>query len=96
MTLSLSESHKDFIKATFRLAGYTSQIRIFGSYAKGVATSRSDIDISYDSPITDEQRVKIWSRLRYDAPFLMRCDIVSYTEAPPALRDHIDRVGVVL
>ena len=63
-------------------------MRLFGSYAKGTATTRSDIDIAYDSELLSQEFAQVWSRLRYDAPFLMRCDIVAYDYAPRTARAY--------
>jgi predicted nucleotidyltransferase len=70
--------------------------RIFGSRAKGVYRSNSDIDIAVDGNVTPLEASIIKGDLEeLSCPVFF--DVVSYQSISNAdLREHIDRVGVVM
>lgn len=70
---------------------------LFGSRAKGNFREGSDIDIAIKSEgFTVEDRSKLL--LQYDDLYLpWKLDIVVYSDiSEPALKEHIDRVGLEL
>jgi type I restriction enzyme S subunit len=81
------------------LATYTqmSEIRVFGSRATGRAKPHSDLDLAWmgDAPPPGPLRAQILEDFdESDLPF--RVDLLVYREAPPALRQTIDRESLVI
>lgn len=75
----------------------STEIILFGSRAKGTHREGSDIDLAVRAPsLTIEQRNR--TLLAYDALELpWKLDLVVYDLIhEPALREHIDRVGIPL
>lgn len=72
-------------------------IILFGSRAKGIAREGSDIDLALKGDHLD-QRALAQIDADYDALKLpWKLDLIAYdTISNVALREHIDRVGVVL
>jgi len=69
---------------------------VFGSCAKGNYTERSDVDIALHGDLGFLDVEKISCELE-DLPFIQKFDVVSYDLVNnAALRDHIDRVGIVI
>jgi len=72
------------------------QVTLFGSRAKGNFQSGSDIDLTIkNSDISHTDMLNIQIALD-DLDLLYKIDLLNYnTIKEPALKDHIDRVGVV-
>ena len=69
---------------------------VFGSRAKGNHTERSDVDIALHGGVGFWDVEKIACELD-DLPFIQKFDVVAYDLVNnAALREHIDRVGVVI
>ena len=75
----------------------TSKIALFGSRAKGSFSPGSDIDIAWFGEEIDLDDIR-HAGLEYDKLFLpYKLDLIVYDHiSEPALREHIDRVGVIL
>ena len=87
------------------IAGMIEQIRrvpsverilLFGSRARGDHHERSDIDLAVACPAADDADwAKIWL-IADDAPTLLAVDLVRLEHAGDALRQEIEREGLVL
>lgn len=71
-------------------------VRLYGSYATGRATPRSDIDLA-TLGITDRRRVGRLALDLEDLPIPQKCDVQAYEsiEYEP-LRRHIEEHGVTI
>jgi len=93
MKFGLSDEHLELICATLTHAGVT-KAKLFGSRAKGNWRNNSDIDLAaWGNDVN-------WGKLSDDLeelPMPYQFDVLDYTRiANAALREHIDRVGVVI
>lgn len=70
-------------------------VYLFGSWARGEATSVSDIDIALDSeaPIPPGMLARLRERLE-DSHVPYRVDVVDLTRADPAFRQRVRDEGV--
>ncbi len=67
---------------------------LFGSWAKGCNTSRSDIDIAVYGDVGILETEEIAYRLD-ELPFIHKFDVVAFDSVNNVeLREHIERVGV--
>ena len=67
---------------------------IFGSRAKGTQTDRSDVDLSLLGPVTPLQAEALAAELD-ELPLPLLFDVNSFEHIGlPALREHIQRVGI--
>lgn len=75
----------------------TTRIILFGSRAKGNYDPGSDIDIAWFGEGLDLDDIRKAS-LEYDKLYLpYKLDLVVYEHiTEPALKEHIDRVGIIL
>lgn len=72
------------------------RVLLFGSRARGDHGRRSDIDLAVDAPgatLADRARM---AELVEDAPALVGIDLVRLDQAGGALRQEIEREGIVL
>lgn len=79
-------------------AGYPdlAEVRLFGSYATGRATPRSDIDLATVG-IADRRRVGRLALDLEDLPIPQKCDVQAYERISYApLKRHIDERGVTI
>lgn len=74
------------------------QLVLFGSRAKGTHKIGSDVDLAVKGEaVTYETAVRLAVLLNEERPLPYFFDVVNYnTINEPALKDHIDRVGVVV
>lgn len=71
--------------------------KLFGSRAKGTHRHGSDIDLALLGPVEREQLLEISEELNERTLLPYRFDVVAYdTLDSPALRAHIDRVGILI
>ena len=71
-------------------------VRLFGSYATGRATHRSDIDLATVG-ITDRLRAGRLALDLEDLPIIQKCDVQAYESIDYApLKRHIDERGVTI
>lgn len=74
------------------------QLVLFGSRAKGNYRKGSDVDLAVmGSKVTYETITQLADRLNEELPLPWFFDVLDYhTLTEPALKEHIDRVGLVL
>ena len=71
-------------------------VRLFGSYATGHATPRSDIDLATVG-LTDRRLVGRLSLDLEDLPIPQKCDLQAYESIEyESLRRHIDERGITI
>ena len=71
-------------------------VKLFGSYATGRATSRSDIDLA-TLGIGDRRQVAQLALDLEDLPIPQKCDVQAYESISyEPLKRHIDEWGVVI
>jgi len=75
----------------------TRKITLFGSRAKGNFEPGSDIDIAWFGEELDLDDIRN-AGLKYDELFLpYKLDLLVYDHIEePALREHVDRIGIIL
>lgn len=72
------------------------KIILFGSRARSDHDERSDIDLGIDCPdASTEEWAEIWNIVD-EAPTLLNVDLVRLDEVDDALREAIEREGVLL
>lgn len=79
-------------------AGYPdlAEVKLFGSYATGRATPRSDIDLATVG-LSDRHRVGRLSLDLEDLPIPQKCDVLAYEKiSHEPLKRHIDTWGVTI
>lgn len=71
---------------------------VFGSRAKGTQKNGSDIDLAiFGEQITFDTVSTLHALLEEEGPMPYLIDVIDYTHLKhQALKDHIDRVGVVI
>jgi predicted nucleotidyltransferase len=95
--LGLTASQKCLLIALFHQYPAIEQVKVYGSRAKGCHHSRSDVDLvvyghSLDRFVIAKLLLDIQSS---DLPYMV--DLQNYHDIKnQALRNHIDRLGVVL
>ncbi|MCL1800588.1 MAG: nucleotidyltransferase domain-containing protein [Promicromonosporaceae bacterium] len=93
MMFGLSDQQVDSYIATLKNHGVTRAV-VFGSRAKGNFRPNSDVDIAV---FDDVGKVTKLRDALDELPYPHKVDVVAYHKIEnPALRDHIDRVGVDL
>lgn len=72
------------------------EVKLYGSYATGRATPRSDIDLATVG-VTDRRRVGRLALDLEDLPIPQKCDVQAYeTITYEPLRRHIDEWGIII
>jgi len=96
ITTGLSERDLSLIVDVFIRNGAIRRAVLFGSRAKGVAKPNSDIDIAIEG-IEDELELARLAMALDDLPLPWRFDLQRLEAiASQPLREHIERVGVVI
>lgn len=73
-----------------------SLVKLFGSRAKGTHTERSDVDLAVWGEVDPLRAEAIAAELE-ELPLPYRFEVTAFAHiANPALREHIDRVGIPL
>ena len=86
----------DQLQRVFSLYPDLKAVKLFGSYATGRATSRSDIDLATVG-ITDRYRLGRLALDLEDLPIPQKCDVQGYENISyEPLKRHIDERGVVI
>ncbi|MCL2862933.1 MAG: nucleotidyltransferase domain-containing protein [Methanimicrococcus sp.] len=84
------------ISAVFKDTPSIQKAVVFGSRAKGNYKKNSDVDIALYGDIIPSETEKVKCDLE-ELPFIYKFDVVAYNSVKnEALREHIDRVGVVI
>lgn len=80
-----------------RTALNVSKVWIFGSRARGDATSRSDFDVAF---LIDPRKARAWPKYavttQEEAATLHSLDLVNMKEAHAALQDQINEEGILI
>ncbi len=77
--------------------GAETRVWLFGSWAKGTAVSRSDLDVAFESPKETDLRAKLAAEDRVEhLPTLRSIDLVDLRHAGEHIRAAIDSVGIEL
>lgn len=93
---SLGLENRGVISAVFANNPSIQKAVVFGSRAKGNHTPYSDVDIALYGDI-DLLEVENVSCDLDDLPLIYKFDVIAYSLVKnAALREHIDRVGVVI
>jgi len=94
----LSEKDMSYIVAAIASFPEIDKAVLFGSRAKGSARPCSDLDIAiYGLGVTFSTLAKLHWLLEEESPMPYFVDVVDYGAiSNVALREHIDRVGVVI
>lgn len=96
MKTGLTETELSLIRGVFARREKPGKVILFGSRAKGTARPNSDVDLAVLGDVTELECGKIAAELD-ELPLPYKFDVVLYdTIGNPALREHIDRVGVTL
>ena len=83
------------MRAVFNKHAFIKQVKVFGSRAKGVHRPSSDVDVVLFGAMRWEDIASIRQSLD-DLSTPYQFDVVAYDLIEhPALKDHIDRCGVV-
>jgi len=95
-TTGLSDQEWVLIRGVIRQHPEVSQVKLFGSRAKGMATQRSDIDLALFGDLDALKAQTIQSELE-ELPLPYKFDVKHFDSIQlPALREHIERVGVAV
>ncbi len=94
--LSLPQRILERLRSVFVQYPELTAVRLFGSYATGKATSRSDIDLATVG-ITDRHRLGRLALDLEDLPIPQKCDVQAYESISyEPLKRHITERGVVI
>lgn len=98
MNLGLKKSDLDYIINTIRKFPEINKAVIFGSRAKGNYKKGSDIDIAiFGEKVTFDIVSGLHSKLEDEGPLPYFIDIIDYIHLNhEKLREHIDRVGIII
>jgi predicted nucleotidyltransferase len=84
------------IQGVFRRHPEISSVTLFGSRAKGTHSARSDVDLVVSGPMQPLRAEAIAAELD-ELPLPYRFEVQALEHIThPALRDHINRVGIVV
>ena len=92
----LPETVVEQLRSVFARYSDLTAVRLFGSYATGKATSRSDIDLATVG-MSDRYRVGRLVLDLEDLPIPQKCDVQAYENINyEPLKRHIDERGVTI
>jgi predicted nucleotidyltransferase len=92
--LGLNDETLTAIQNIFKKYPSINRADVFGSRAKGAHRAYSDVDIALYGDL-DALTVEEIACALDESPFVYKFDVLSYNQiTSPALRQHIDRVGV--
>jgi predicted nucleotidyltransferase len=92
----LTPHEVDLIHSVFRRHPEISSATLFGSRAKGTHSVRSDVDLVFSGTVEPLGAEAIAAELD-ELPLPYRFEVQSLDHiAHPALRSHIERVGIVI
>lgn len=84
------------IEGVFERYPMVESVRLFGSRAKGAHSERSDVDLAIYGPVSNLEAERIRADLD-ELPLPYHFDVQAFDRiAFQPLREHIERVGVVL
>lgn len=86
----------DLLSSVFRNYSDIQQVVLFGSRAKGIARANSDIDLAILG-IENELQIASLSMELDELPLPYKFDVISFSTIHNlSLRQHIERVGIVI
>jgi uncharacterized protein len=89
----LSEKERTLVSQVFRRHPEITEVRIFGSRAKGNQQANSDIDLTLLGNVTTQLLARVAGELD-ELPLPYTFDLTVYDAVQnPDLKQHIDRVG---
>jgi predicted nucleotidyltransferase len=92
----LTPAELSLLRGVFRRHPEISAVRLFGSRAKGTHAAHSDVDLAVWGTVDALQAEAIAAELD-ELPLPYRYDVKPFAGIElPALRDHIERVGLLL
>ena len=92
----LSSTTLEHLRGVFSQYSDLNAVLLFGSYATGKATPRSDIDLATVG-LTDRYRLGRLVLDLEDLPIPQKCDVQAYENIDYApMRRHIDEMGVTI
>lgn len=92
----LQQKDTDLLRSIFRNYPDIQQVVLFGSRAKGTACANSDIDLAVWG-IENDLRITALSMELDELPLPYKFDVKAFSSIRDlALRQHIERVGVVI
>jgi len=95
-TVALAPAEIAMMRSVFRHHPGVAEVRLFGSRAKGTHTSRSDVDLALFGNVGPLEAEAIAAELD-DLPLPYKYDVQAFESIrADALREHIQRVGVLL
>jgi len=71
------------------------KVVIFGSQARKDAGKLSDYDVCFFG-IKETSYSQLFDEVEYDAPSLLKIDLVHWENIPPKLKDNIKKEGVII
>ena len=93
---SLSSTTLEHLRGVFSQYSDLNAVLLFGSYATGKATPRSDIDLATVG-LTDRYRLGRLVLDLEDLPIPQKCDVQAYEKINYApMRRHIDERGITI
>lgn len=92
----LSKRHMQALLAGMMRYPQIQKAYLFGSRAKGCQRRGSDIDIALVGESLERVATLLSGYLNNEAPLPYRSDVVDYRAVGQSLRDHIDRVGILI
>jgi predicted nucleotidyltransferase len=89
----LSDHERALLNGVFAAHPRVSEVRVFGSRARGTARRESDVDLALFGDL-DERESAIIADALDELPLPYRFDVKAYDSIRyPPLREHIDRIG---
>ena len=97
MTELSKETRSFIVKSIQDILAHDAQIILFGSYARGSHTPKSDIDIAIKSsgPL-DSGKWSLIEEIFEESDLTQKVDIVDYHRVKPDFREVIDLEGIVI
>lgn len=93
---ALQAAELELLNRVFRRHPEISDVRLFGSRAKGTHQTNSDIDLVLGGAV-DELRAEAIAAELDELPLPYHFDVMPFTQiVSPSLREHIERVGITL
>ena len=93
----LSEAVQERLRAVFATCPGVQEVILYGSRAKGTAQSRSDIDLVLRGPDLTHRDLSSLANKLDDLLLPQKIDLAIDSQIDnPALRDHLNRVGILL
>ncbi|MDT8447245.1 MAG: nucleotidyltransferase domain-containing protein [bacterium] len=97
MSFGLPDQVLHALRQVFAEFSEVTEVRVYGSRAKGTHKQGSDIDLAFFAPAASVQLAAHLAARLDELPTPYSFDVTDYFRLThPNLKEHIDRVGVVL